>query len=131
MHFLELTLRILLPYTILQFSLYFLPPENPWLKSSLVSNKHKELLLPLLQKSSSSKCFVHIGSTVGPMQKTTFLGVAVFLNALCSWQYEGQTHVHAEPSLKFTHQKRTRDYRALFYQEKRAECRIHCDTFDT
>lgn len=69
MLFLELTLHILHPYTILLFSLYFLSPENPWLKGSLLFNIQKELPFP-----STSRHFVHTGSTLGPMQKTTFFG---------------------------------------------------------
>lgn len=95
--------------------------ENPWLKGSLVSSKEKELLLPLLQNLALQD--VHIGSTLGAMQKTIFLSVAAFLKALCSWEL--WTSCPHPPSLKFTHQQRTRDYWTLFYQEKKG--RIHCD----
>lgn len=123
-YFLEVTLCILHPYTILQFPFYFLFAENPWFKGSLVSHKQKKLLLRLLQRSSSSRPFVHIGSTLGPMQKTTF----------CRWQCSQMPFAHENikdrPSSissssvlnhlsNLLHQKRTRDYWGLFYQEKK------------
>lgn len=74
MYFLEVILCILHPYTILQFSSFPFFSENPWLKGSLVSNKQEKLLLRLLQRSSSPRPFVHLGSTLGPLQKTAFCG---------------------------------------------------------